>query len=325
MTDCHRSAELLPEFGCKTNESLPDIAIGRISKVDLSQWTAKVKEYYNMPICFLALEAKSSKGMYVKGRHGIETTYVPLPSICHHGDSRELPIIVADTRVYPMYRYDELVQGPPNARLYIGAPLLLPRHRCIGTLCLMDRKPRDHFSLRACGYIVESAKQIGALLHQEVEKFLCATMDSLGSLRESQPSMGSSNSSDGQSGTRDSLEELDAGEAGQQSPTPAAEGHNKRAMQSATAESLVTIPEDGDLKVEDAREDASSVSGGEESDQEGGKAASRREKPAESEQKEAPDAPTALDASVPKTQGAEVLPGPSQCLGDEGSEGAKAP
>jgi GAF domain-containing protein len=35
------------------------------------------------------------------------------------------------------------VLGPPGIRFYAGHPLILSGGTCIGTLCIIDRRPRD--------------------------------------------------------------------------------------------------------------------------------------------------------------------------------------
>jgi len=206
--------------------------MGRLSNADLSHWTSKVMQYYRIPVCFLALDTTSG-GMYLKGRHGIDTKYVALPSICHHSGLRELPVIVANTEDVEAYRDDILVTGPPYAHFYVGVPLLLPMHKCIGTLCIMDPTPRSYFSLKQCAYMVECAKRIGMQLHKEVENFLCMTVDSLQSMRTS--------GSEGQQGTCESLDELDFPRG--TTPESFAAG-----FATGTVDSLVAIPENSDVR-----------------------------------------------------------------------------
>jgi len=232
--------------GSKTNECLPNIAIQRISHSDVGQWTLTVKQHYEVPVCFLALEGE--EGLYLKGRHGIDANFLKLPSICHHATPRELPVIVCNTMDEPLYRYDRLVSGSPHARFFVGAPLLVPGHRCIGALCIMDSRPRDSFTLRQSAFLVDSAQQIAAQLSAEVKSFLCLTAESLGSLRP-----GSGGSSE-RTATCESLDTV-PGEQGQ-----------PRTLESLgtcgcqTVDSLAPIPEAAEAEAQQLRPSASAGS-----------------------------------------------------------------
>mmetsp|Transcript_56761 Transcript_56761/g.113978 ORF Transcript_56761/g.113978 Transcript_56761/m.113978 type:complete len:175 (+) Transcript_56761:89-613(+) len=139
--------------GEPTNESLPDIVFSELSETYISEVTLKVKIHYDVPIAFLAWE--SSAGTYLKGRHGIDTQFVETGGICHQEAWRELPVIQSNILQVPHTKDDPLVVGPPHARFYVGAPLLVPGSTSIGTLCIMDTKPYEFFSLQRCSYLIE--------------------------------------------------------------------------------------------------------------------------------------------------------------------------
>ena len=63
-------------------------------------------------------------------------------SFCSTAILQEDGLVIEDAQADPRFAGNPLVVGPPHVRFYAGAPLrVLSGHR-IGTLCLIDRKPR---------------------------------------------------------------------------------------------------------------------------------------------------------------------------------------
>ena len=54
-------------------------------------------------------------------------------------------MIVPDATKDPRFADNPLVTGEPHIRFYAGVPLCTPAGEKIGTLCIIDRKPRPHF------------------------------------------------------------------------------------------------------------------------------------------------------------------------------------
>lgn len=96
-------------------------------------------------------------------------------------------MVVPDATTDPRYRDNALVTGAPHIRFYAGAPLVSPDGHPIGSLCVIDYKPRDGLTpLQAQGLKVLAAQvmnllearrqlfakeQSDALLNESVEKF----------------------------------------------------------------------------------------------------------------------------------------------------------
>jgi PAS domain S-box-containing protein len=75
------------------------------------------------------------------GFEGRETTR-DVAFLAHVVAGEEM-LVVADARRDERFRDNPLVTGPPFVRFYAGAPLRTPAGHTIGSLCVVDREPRD--------------------------------------------------------------------------------------------------------------------------------------------------------------------------------------
>lgn len=72
---------------------------------------------------------------------GIDTT--PRPgSFCSHAIESDLHFEVPDASGDPRFRGHSLVKHDPHVRFYAAAPLIGPARAAIGTLCVLDYRPR---------------------------------------------------------------------------------------------------------------------------------------------------------------------------------------
>ncbi len=64
-------------------------------------------------------------------------------SFCQHAlNTPEEILIVGDSFKDDRFKDSALVKGDPNIRFYAGAPLVTPEGHVLGTLCVIDNKPR---------------------------------------------------------------------------------------------------------------------------------------------------------------------------------------
>lgn len=96
------------------------------------------------PMAFLSLV--DDHRQWFKSKVGVEVGETPIEaSICAYaiqGGKEEL-FIVHDTLEDPRFRENPLVVHEPNIRFYAGAPLIDEDGFGLGTLCVVDRQPRE--------------------------------------------------------------------------------------------------------------------------------------------------------------------------------------
>jgi GAF domain-containing protein len=84
-------------------------------------------------------------------------------SFCAHAVASRTALVVPDALEDPRFADNPLVSGDPRVRFYAGQPLILPDGSCVGTVCLVDTRPRE-LDERQRGLLAD----IGELVRREL-------------------------------------------------------------------------------------------------------------------------------------------------------------
>ena len=116
----------------------------------------------NAPISLISLV--SAGRQWFKAAVGVGLSETPLNmSICAHAIQQGELFVIPDTTKDERTSENPLVSGDPHVRFYAGAQLLSPEGFPLGTVCVLDYKPRT-LSTREADALKSLARQVMTLL-----------------------------------------------------------------------------------------------------------------------------------------------------------------
>jgi diguanylate cyclase (GGDEF)-like protein len=135
--------------------------------------TRTAKRIFDVPIALVTLV--NSSRQWFKSVQGLLLNETPrFVSLCAHAILREETLVVPDASKDPRFHDNPLVLGDPHIRFYAGEPLRGADGSKLGTLCIIDRRPRtlDEGELQALRDLAAWAQnelRIGGLTLRERE------------------------------------------------------------------------------------------------------------------------------------------------------------
>ena len=126
---------------------------------DLTRLAAQLLD---VPIALVSLVDTSRQ--WFKSRVGLDACETSREaSFCAHAILDTTPFVITDTQMDARFHDNPLVTGDPHIRAYLGIPLLSQDGYGLGTLCVIDRRPRN-FDARE----IDVLTSLAALVQREI-------------------------------------------------------------------------------------------------------------------------------------------------------------
>lgn len=135
--------------------------------------TRLAQQLFDTKICLISFV--DTDRQWFKSIKGLEITETPKKiAFCTKAIENDCPLISRDTLLDPRFKENPLVTGEPHIRFYAGHPLTLPDGHKVGTLCLIDDKPRkfeqeDILKLKELSLLAE--KELANTLSSEIIEY----------------------------------------------------------------------------------------------------------------------------------------------------------
>jgi GAF domain-containing protein len=144
---------------------------------DYDDITLLAAQICQVPVALISLVDESRQ--WFKSKLGIKQCQTPRDvAFCAHAILQAEPLIVRDALKDYRFADNALVKRSPHIRFYAGFPLFNPQGHALGTLCAIDRRPRQlsaaqNRAMRALSRLVMARmelRRVSTHLANELEK-----------------------------------------------------------------------------------------------------------------------------------------------------------
>jgi diguanylate cyclase (GGDEF)-like protein len=135
--------------------------------------TRMAKRMFGVPIALVSLVDENRQ--WFKSCAGLDASETPRDiSFCGHAILGNEVFIIPDATKDERFADNPLVLNEPNIRFYAGCPLRALNGNKLGTLCIIDRKPRSLGEED-----IEALQDLAAMVERELAAVQLATLDEL--------------------------------------------------------------------------------------------------------------------------------------------------
>ncbi|WP_298442885.1 sensor domain-containing diguanylate cyclase [uncultured Ferrimonas sp.] len=137
------------------------------------RYTRLAHQVFNMPIALISLV--DANRQWFKSKVGLEANETHRDfSFCGHSILHDKLFIINDASRDPRFADNPLVNGEPHVIFYAGCPIAYPDGTLLGTLCVIDHKPRRFGAKQQ-----QILQDLASCVQQELIVMQMATMDEL--------------------------------------------------------------------------------------------------------------------------------------------------
>lgn len=150
-------------------DTLPEDRFDRITRL--------ATRIFDVPIALVTLV--DADRQWFKSKIGLDVDQTPREhSFCGHAILEPDVLHIPDTATDERFHDNPLVTGHPNIRFYAGCPIAAPDGALVGTVCVIDDRPRevDHRD-------IEALEDLAAIVEQELAMQCLAVDDDLTQLK----------------------------------------------------------------------------------------------------------------------------------------------
>jgi len=135
--------------------------------------TRLAAKMFHVPIALVSLVDESRQ--WFKSHEGLTATETSRDvSFCAHAVFQDTTLVINDALNDSRFADNPLVTGEPHIRFYAGCPIKAPNGLNMGTLCIIDTKPREF-----CTDDLQSLQDLTAMVERELAAIHLATIDDL--------------------------------------------------------------------------------------------------------------------------------------------------
>jgi EAL domain-containing protein (putative c-di-GMP-specific phosphodiesterase class I) len=145
------------------NEAQRQLQVAQLCRLDTTpddvfeQIVAMTAEYFNAPIALISIIDEQRQ--WFTARVGLTAQQTPRrDSFCAYAILANEPFQVLDASQDVRFMDNPLVTGEPGIRFYAGMPLITPEGLGLGSLCVIDTKPRGALSSHELSMLTHLAK-----------------------------------------------------------------------------------------------------------------------------------------------------------------------